>query len=502
MDNAFLGMNNFVWWIGVVEDNNDPLRIARCRVRIFGWHTSDKNLIPTADLPWSHAVLPINNSLSFNVPQMGDWVTGYFFDGQSGQFPAYFGVLPGVISPDTIKNPDKGFKSPETKGATTATVKQEKDGSGSTIKNDPFVPTPKIIGAPTTNLEAMHLDTAKPKSVTDKMDKKVNDILGPNAASTGDKLTAAATAAAATSPAGTKKESDGKLTEKKKCGPDEKSLLGDIGKLITSGKDLLADTENFINSEIESAAASAASSLGITDGLNTISSAIDSASSAVSGAIDTATTAMNDMKAAAEKELAEQLHNLELTAKKYEKMASDSLKKTIDDLSLESGSLGCYILGSIAPSAASITTKLPVIVDPKTKISKAVVGAVTYPLPVPHDLPAAIPLSQIPSSHEKSLENSISTWKSSVNVTFPILLESLVQIEASYSSNWFSSGGTVDRVALNTMNYYSKIWAKLKTQKNSIAEAYGKPEVLSELETYIKPYDDKIKVAANKIPEI
>ena len=77
-----------------------------------------------------------------------------------------------------------------------------------------------------------------------------------------------------------------------------------------------------------------------------------------------------------------------------------------------------------------------------------------------------------------------------------------MQIEASYSSNWFSSGGTVDRVALNTMNYYSKIWVKLKTQKNSIAEAYGKPEVLSELETYIKPYDDKIKVAANKIPEI
>ena len=279
--------------------------------------------------------------------------------------------------------------------------------------------------------------------------------------------------------------------------------MGDIGKLITSGKDLLADTEKFINSEIDSAAASAASSLGITDGLNTISSAIDSASSAVSGAIDTATTAMNDMKAAAEKELAEQLHNLELTAKKYEKMASDSLKKTIDDLSLESGSIGCYILGSIDGIApASITTKLPVIIEPKTKTSKAVVGAVTYPVPVPHDLPAAIPLAQIPSSHEKSLENSITTWKASVNATFPILLESLVQIEASYSSNWFSSGGTVDRVATNTMKYYSNIWIKLKTQKNSITEAYGKPEVLSELEMYIKPYDEQIKVAANKIPEI
>jgi len=78
----------------------------------------------------------------------------------------------------------------------------------------------------------------------------------------------------------------------------------------------------------------------------------------------------------------------------------------------------------------------------------------------------------------------------------------LTQIEASYSSNIFSSGGTVDRVALNTMKYYSNIWIKLKTQKNLISKAYGKSEVLSELEMYIKPYDEQIKVAANKIPEI
>jgi hypothetical protein len=502
MDNAFLGKNGLQWWIGVVEDNKDPLRVYRCRVRIFGWHTEDKIMIPTEDLPWAQASLPGNNSLTFSVPQIGEWVHGHFLDGESGQFPIYTGVLPGVISPKNIKNPNKGFHSPQTKGPSPAKTTQAKDGSGSVSKSDPFVSFPKVSGLPTTNLEAMHLDTAKPLSVTDKIDKKLNDILGPHAASTGDKLTAAATAIASASAPPTEETKDGKITEKKKCGPDDTSLLGDIGKLITSGKDLLADTEKFINSEIESAAASAASSLGITSGLNTISGGIDTASAAVSGAIDFATTAMNDMKAAADKEIAKQLHNLELTAKKYEKMASDSLKKTIDKLSLESGSIGCYILGSIAPSAASITTKLPVIIEPKTKTSKAVVGAVNYPVPVPHDLSAAIPLTQIPSSHEKSLENSISIWKASVNATFPILLESLTQIEASYSSNIFSSGGTVDRVALNTMKYYSNIWIKLKTQKNSIAEAYGKPEVLSELEMYIKPYDEQIKVAANKIPEI
>ena len=35
----------FVWWRGRVEDVNDPLEIGRCRVRILGYHTDDKNAI-------------------------------------------------------------------------------------------------------------------------------------------------------------------------------------------------------------------------------------------------------------------------------------------------------------------------------------------------------------------------------------------------------------------------------------------------------------------------
>ena len=476
MDNAFLGKNGLQWWIGVVEDNKDPLRVYRCRVRIFGWHTEDKIMIPTEDLPWAQASLPVNNSLTFSVPQIGEWVHGHFLDGESGQFPIYTGVLPGVISPKNIKNPNKGFNSPQTKGPSPAKTTQSKDGSGSVSKSEPFVSFPKVSGIPTTNFEAMHLDFAKPLSVTDKIDKKLNDILGPHAASTGDKLTAAATAVAAASAPPTQETKDGKITEKKKCGPDDTSLLGDIGKLITSGKDLLADTEKFINSEIDSAAAKAASSLGITDGLNTISSAIDSASSAVSGVIDTATTAMNDMKAAAEKELAEQLHNLELTAKKYEKMASDSLKKTIDDLSLESGSIGCYILGSIAPSAASITTKLPVIVEPKTKTSKAVVGTVTYPLPVPHDLPAAIPLSQIPSSHNKSLENTVTLWKAAVKLTS----EQLSKAYANSAADISGSSTEIVRFTKQMDNHYKKI--------STICSTYNDTTIQTELVTYWNKY--------------
>ena len=31
------------WWIGVVEDRVDPEHLGRCRVRIYGYHSVEKN---------------------------------------------------------------------------------------------------------------------------------------------------------------------------------------------------------------------------------------------------------------------------------------------------------------------------------------------------------------------------------------------------------------------------------------------------------------------------
>jgi hypothetical protein len=56
MESEFLGLNNFVWWFGVVEDRLDPLELGRCKVRCFGWHTSDVNQIRISDLPWAHPI--------------------------------------------------------------------------------------------------------------------------------------------------------------------------------------------------------------------------------------------------------------------------------------------------------------------------------------------------------------------------------------------------------------------------------------------------------------
>ena len=47
-----------MFYHGVVEDRNDPLKIGRVRVRVHTLHTDDKQFIATPDLPWSHVVMP------------------------------------------------------------------------------------------------------------------------------------------------------------------------------------------------------------------------------------------------------------------------------------------------------------------------------------------------------------------------------------------------------------------------------------------------------------
>jgi hypothetical protein len=92
--NNFFGLSGFVWWVGVVVRNDDPNIAHRVQVRIFGWHTNNTQMLPDSDLPWAHPLLPINNSKSVELPDVGEWVVGFFMDGESGQFPIVMGVLP------------------------------------------------------------------------------------------------------------------------------------------------------------------------------------------------------------------------------------------------------------------------------------------------------------------------------------------------------------------------------------------------------------------------
>ena len=44
----FVGRGSFTWFFGVVEDRNDPAQLGRVRVRAYGYHTDNKDKIPTA----------------------------------------------------------------------------------------------------------------------------------------------------------------------------------------------------------------------------------------------------------------------------------------------------------------------------------------------------------------------------------------------------------------------------------------------------------------------
>ena len=91
-----LGLNGFIWFIGVVETLDDPLKAGRCKVRIFGWHDKDTSTASTDDLPWAYALVPVTQAGMHPNYKEGDWVLGFFLDAHSGQQPIIFGVLPAI----------------------------------------------------------------------------------------------------------------------------------------------------------------------------------------------------------------------------------------------------------------------------------------------------------------------------------------------------------------------------------------------------------------------
>ena len=111
---------DFVWWQGVVEDRNDPLKLGRCRVRVLGYHTDNKQKnigIPTNELPWAMPSQPITSAAMNGVgttplgPVEGTWVFGFFRDGKNAQEPVIIGTFGGI--PEAGANPALGFNDPK-----------------------------------------------------------------------------------------------------------------------------------------------------------------------------------------------------------------------------------------------------------------------------------------------------------------------------------------------------------------------------------------------------
>lgn len=100
---------NLVWFVGVIEDMNDPAKANRIRARCLGFHSENKAEVPTDSLPWAPVV---NTGLAASSPNFvnGDWVVGFFLDGKRAQSPVIFGMFTGI--PEVGADPSRGFNDP------------------------------------------------------------------------------------------------------------------------------------------------------------------------------------------------------------------------------------------------------------------------------------------------------------------------------------------------------------------------------------------------------
>ena len=116
----FVGKDGYFWWIGqIVEEKYWKQNIAprpttedggkdgkdfggfdyRYKVRIMGYHTDDRDDLPDEELPWASIMYPVTAGAgsggahqSPNLRQ-GNFVYGFFMDGEDGQYPIITGVF-------------------------------------------------------------------------------------------------------------------------------------------------------------------------------------------------------------------------------------------------------------------------------------------------------------------------------------------------------------------------------------------------------------------------
>lgn len=96
-DDMFIG-SDFSWFLGEVEDVNDPKFLNRIKVRCYGWHTDDKGILPTNNLPWATVIMPATSASYKGIGSnhelvVGSWVVGFFRDGPSAQDPIIMGSI-------------------------------------------------------------------------------------------------------------------------------------------------------------------------------------------------------------------------------------------------------------------------------------------------------------------------------------------------------------------------------------------------------------------------
>ena len=176
----FMGRDGFHWFVGVVEDRNDPSALGRVRVRCLGYHSADVTELPTTDLPWAHVMHPVTdpcmhgmgNTPSFLVE--GSYVVGFFRDPEKQQL-VIMGTLPGV--PEEKADPSTGFSDPRGKNAKQTYYKGDPvygpyplDGETYTMSSG------HEIGEPDTNRLAQGRTSETHDALIARRDRRVTSI--------------------------------------------------------------------------------------------------------------------------------------------------------------------------------------------------------------------------------------------------------------------------------------------------------------------------------------
>lgn len=177
----FSGKNGFIWWVGFVENRKDPLKLGRCKVRCIGWHSDDKQLLPTDALPWAIPAYPPNNSSTY-TPREGDMCFGFFVDAENIQELILLGMFPSI--PLQSANIQQAFSDPRTAAELTkaprppASKAYSLDGSGIKITEKPRAENyPLNLDEPTTSRIARNdTDTITKTFIQERKDNVVMGV--------------------------------------------------------------------------------------------------------------------------------------------------------------------------------------------------------------------------------------------------------------------------------------------------------------------------------------
>jgi len=106
-----MNLNSF--YRAVIEDNNDPLKQGRVRIRVLGIHSPFRDKLSIDQLPW--AEYATNLSFSYegaggisSIPRIGSWVW-VFFDSGDITKPVYFAKIKSITAEKIV---DDGFYDP------------------------------------------------------------------------------------------------------------------------------------------------------------------------------------------------------------------------------------------------------------------------------------------------------------------------------------------------------------------------------------------------------